>query len=59
MRVVLFLLEYKEEQKIYKCGPFIVFHFAELQKIIDAKTNELAKKTEELKARSAQPQRRE
>ncbi|KAM8727386.1 uncharacterized protein AB9X84_001117 [Acanthopagrus schlegelii] len=29
----------------------------ELQKIIDAKTNELAKKTEELKARSAQPQR--
>lgn len=35
----------------------IVFGSAELQKIIDEKTAELAKRTEELKARSAQPQR--
>ena len=36
-----------------------VFFSAELQKIIDEKNNELTKKTEELKARSTQPQRRE
>lgn len=35
------------------------FCSAELQKLIDEKNNELAKKTEELKARSVQPQRRE
>lgn len=35
------------------------FCSAELEKIIEGKNNELANKTEELKERSAQPQRRE
>lgn len=36
-----------------------VFIFAELEKIIRVKNNELASKTEELKARSSQADKRE
>lgn len=36
-----------------------VFIFAELEKIIATKNNELASKTEELKARSSQADQRE
>lgn len=36
-----------------------VFIFAELEKIIEMKNNELASKTEELKGRSSQAEQRE
>lgn len=38
---------------------YFLFCSVELQKFIEEKSNELAKKTEELKARSPQAQRRE